>query len=251
MPIIGCVERDVKIKKTIRVKMVMEKGLKATDKGASRRFCKRIDKIKDEALDLMTIEEIVSITMETVKDVSKGRRTNSNPNGFSIASRILSMRISVHATACKLQGMKKYDSIMIDRVKNLRRAEKKIKLSEEETEWLGEHGVNHKPLDWVDWKRRYSKGAGNMDHLCLLKRLNNGKRRTELKLVRSDRTSRIQSDADAGRTGGVISKVVGIKRGFNMESLSIGDEIITDGSEICSKATEKFNEWFHRSQGIL
>ena len=33
-----------------------------------------------------------------------------------------------------------------------------------------------------------------------------------------------------------------------MESLAIGDEIITDGSEICSKATNKFKDWFRRSR---
>ena len=43
-------------------------------------------------------------------------------------------------------------------------------------------------------------------------------------MIREEITMRVQSDADAGRTGGVIRKIIGVKKGFKMESLMIDNE---------------------------
>ena len=244
IPLLGWVERECKKIKVRRIRMNMEKGLRSTDKGASKRFSRAMDKVDESVVKEMSIEEVVEMTMRTVRKISKGRANNLNPNGYSPASRILSLRMSVHGTACKMQGDKDYDEKMRDRVTRLKRAEECIKLSEEEVEWLKEHRQYTEPLDWTQWKMRFKKEASNVDQMMLLRRLNNGKRRKE---IRGDRTLRVQSDADAGKTGGVIRKIVGINKGFKMESIIVEGEIVTDGRLVTKHATRHFKGWFYRS----
>ena len=154
--------------------------------------------------------------------------------------------MSVHSTACRMQGKDGYDNVMKDKVLRLRRTEKGMDLSDEEKEWMLEHRQYVEPLDWLSWKTRFRREASNGDQMMLLRRLNSGKRRTELRMVNGDRTSRIQSEADAGRPGGVIRRITGLKQGFKMESLVVGDELVVDGAEISGHVNGKFKEWFHR-----
>ena len=58
--------------------------------------------------------------------------------------------------------------------------------------------------------------------------------------------AKIQEAADSGRIGRVIQSVVGRDPSFLMESLTEGDETITDGHTIALTITDFFRKWFSR-----
>ena len=155
IPLVGWVEMEGKKKNVRRVKMDMPRGLKSTDKGASVKFCKIMDRLGEERLEKMDMEGIIKFTMDTVRRVSKDRKTQTNPNGFSAASRVMSLRLSVHRTAARMQGMGRYMEVLKLRVNNLKKLETSITMTDEEREWFGEHGLDVNPLDWTCWKKRY------------------------------------------------------------------------------------------------
>ena len=146
-----------------------------------------------------------------------------------------------------MQGLARYMEVMKVRVNNLKKLETAITMTDEEREWFAEHGIYVVPLDWTCWKKRFQKQASNMDEMMRLRKLNCGKRRIELRMIREERTMRVQSDADAGRTGGVIRKIIGVKKGFRMESLMIDDELVVDGRLVTKHSTKHFHTWFYRS----
>ncbi len=56
------------------------------------------------------------------------------------------MRIGVHGTAVRMRDRLDYKRVMKSRVEDLRRREIKMLLSEEERDWMKDHGIRSEPV---------------------------------------------------------------------------------------------------------
>ena len=62
----------------------------------------------------------------------------------------------------------------------------------------------------------------------------------------------VQDNADAGRIGGIIRRLLQGKKnlGFNLDSITNGTEIITNEKTIHGMVTQFFEQWFAPPDGI-
>ena len=203
--------------------------------------------VTDGMLEKMNMEGIIKETMRKVACIDNNRNNCTNRNGWSPVTRIISMRISVHGTAIKTRDRVDHDRVMKGRVEELRRRERKMFLSEEEIGWMRDQGINNEPADWDEWRRMYGPLTNNVEQMNRLKKLNTGRRRKELRILCNSRMYRIQSDADAGRIGGAIRMIMSKKKGYKMECLVDGDEVLRDPDLVDKKAHDWFKDWFFRT----
>ena len=86
--------------------------LRPADKGATKKFMKAWERIHDDKISNMNMEEIIEENRRIIEKISANRNTKRNPNGWSPISRLVSLRISVHGTARRMQGKLTYEAIM-------------------------------------------------------------------------------------------------------------------------------------------
>jgi hypothetical protein len=221
--------------------------IRASDKGAVRQIGRAFCKYNSEEIERMDTEEITRITMEAVKRISEGRSARNNPNGWSALARVVNMRISVHGTYIKVKDRLDREKIMKERVEELMRREKKMVLSDDEIGWMNDNGLNNRPVTWKEWKEIYWRPSYNYDQYMRLQGLNSGRRRREWRMMSRNRMCRIQSEADAGRIGGVIREIINKRKGFKMEVIIDKDKCINDPKEVTEVGTSHFQQWFERS----
>ena len=113
------------IKRTKEMKKPVLHTLKATDKGAIRKYEKRIRRISAQTIEKMNMEELTTTSKKIVDEIMVGRNGRNSPNGWSPLSNLISLRISVHGTAVKMDDRKDYEDVMRTRVNELCRREKK------------------------------------------------------------------------------------------------------------------------------
>ena len=68
-----------------------------------KKFQKAWERLHDDKIKNMSLEEIVRKNMEIVRKITENRNTKINPNGWSPISRLMSLRISVHGTARRMK----------------------------------------------------------------------------------------------------------------------------------------------------
>ena len=159
----------------------------------------------------------------------------------------MSLRISVHGTARRMKDKLTYEKIMKERVEELMRSEECITLNEDEVAWMRDNGLDHKPIEWKEWKMLFGGSEHNDEQMNRLRKLNCGRRRRELRLLHNNRMHRIQAEADAGRIGGVIREIILKKGGYKMQAI-VDEGICTkEPREVTNIATKHFSEWFWRS----
>ena len=124
--------------------------LRPADKGATKKFQKAWERLHDDKIKNMSLEEIVKKNMEIVRKITENRNTKINPNGWSPISRLMSLRISVHGTARRMKDKLTYEKIMKERVEELMRSEECITLNEDEVAWMRDNGLDHKPIEWKE-----------------------------------------------------------------------------------------------------
>ena len=246
--IVGWIKLKVKVKRVKEKKAVTIPTMRPTDKGAIRQYEMIFKRIPVDRVQDMTIDEIVETSTRGVRKIMESRNTKKTPNGWSPGSRLMTMRISVHGTAVKMAEKLDYNKVMQYRVEELKRKEKKMILNEDEVAWLMENGLSKEPLDWMEWKALFGKSTYNAMEYHRLMKLNCGRRRKELRNLHSDRMNRIQSEADIGKTGGVIREILNKRKGYKMEVIVDDEECIKDPIRVSERATEFFAEWFHRTE---
>ena len=94
----------------------------------------------------------------------------------------------------------------------------------------------------------FGESNHNDEHMNRLRKLNCGRRRRELRLLHNTRMHRIQSEADAGKIGGVIREIINRKGGYKMQAIVDEGVCTKDPKEVTDIATKHFSEWFWRSE---
>ncbi len=132
--------------------------IRPTDKGGTNKLEKIFSRVSGEELKGMDMKSIINETMKKVKVICNNRNNKTNRDGWSLVTRIISMRISVHGTSVKLSNRPDHDRIMKGRVEELRKREKKMLISEEEIGWMRDHGINNESIEWDERKKMWPAG---------------------------------------------------------------------------------------------
>ena len=184
---------------------------------------------------------------DIVKKINASRNPNSNPDGWSPVSRLLTMRITALRITLRVQRSGRPTSHLKNCVSSLIKNEKLIILNEDELDWMDNHNIPSVHSTWEEWRILYPDVHHTAEELGKLKKLNNYKRRSELRAVHSGRMGRAQEEADAGRMGGVIQNIMGRRKGFKMEILVIDGVLSADSHKISAAITKFFEAWFART----
>ena len=112
--------------------------------------------------------------------------------------------------------------------------------------WLEENNIDLDPFDWHEWKNRYSSSSHAARELLRLRKLLSQENRKEFRRIHSERMSRVQEEADAGRIGGLLKNIMGGTTAFTMESIRNNGVVETDGESISKLITSFFAKWFSR-----
>jgi hypothetical protein len=153
--LLGWIEVDTPVERIKEMKKGTLPTIRPSDKGATRKYEKAINRIPSGEIDKMTLEQITEKTMSIVTDIAKKRNGKSNPNGWSPLSRTLALRISLHGTAVKTKNSVDRIKIMKGRVEETRKRERRMDLSEDERGWLKDNGLENDPMDWERWTMQY------------------------------------------------------------------------------------------------
>ena len=131
--------------------------------------------------------------------------------------------------------------------KNTRRDMAKIKLSEEEEEWFIDNGVDGKAAEWEEVVKMEVTDQ-LIAEIKQLKKMTSSKIREELRRTHEGWMMKIQKEADKGKIGLVLKRIIGNRKDFSLETLRGEGGNITDAKEIANKLKEHFGNGFNTSE---
>ena len=120
---------------------------------------------------------------------------------------------------------------------------RKIELNEDELDWLEMNGISRELPDWRVWQRDNSDPDLLLIQIRHLRSLTTRKMRDELRILHGGRMRRMQDEADAGRIGPILKRVMAKTSNFSMEVLYHPDGNITDPDEVANIVTTFVETW--------
>jgi hypothetical protein len=196
-------------------------------------------------LSSLSLHQITAESTLVVDMINKKRNNKRSPSIWSPIAHLLNLRVSALGSTVRA-GLKNNPQSLLPIVSQLRYDESKISLNEDECAWLNDNDIDTDPFDWHDWKNRYSSTSSAARELLRLKKLLSQENRKEFRRIHSDRMSRVQEEADAGRIGSVLKDIMGGSSAFTMESIRNNGIVETDGESISKLITSFFAKWFAR-----
>jgi DNA-binding protein len=123
----------------------------------------------------------------------------------------------------------------------------KIKLSEEEEGWMADNGIDGKAIEWEEIVKMKLTDQLIAD-IKQLKKMTSSKIREELRRIHEGWMMRIQKEADKGKIGLVLKRIIGDRKDFSLETLKSKGRNITDAKEIANELKEHFGNGFSTSE---
>ncbi len=220
--------------------------IKSTDKGGLRRLSRALEKKYSGDLSLYSMVSITDWTVREERRIAASRISKSNPNGWSPTARVLKIRLRVLGALLK----RKLDGAEILSCRNMyddaRRDLTRIRLTDDELEWLETNDVPSRLPPWSTWVKE-NPIASLTQVVTHLKSLSTRVIRDELRLLHGGRMRRIQDAADAGRIGPILKSIMSKSNSFSLDVLYDKDGNITDPDEVARIVTEFFKKWFDSS----
>jgi len=153
----------------------------------------------------------------------------------------------VIGTAIKSFHKASYNIIMRKRIHQAVFDSRKMKLNDEEKEWMREN-VKEPPSNWTEWKIEFPTKISLVSTFSELQSQLTANRRRELRILHGGRMRKMQEAADEGKIGAILKSIIGKKPPFTLESIRDKGELITDPLEITRRVTKLFRDWFFRSE---
>ncbi len=120
----------------------------------------------------------------------------------------------------------------------------RITLNADEEEWLEFNGVQRGLPDWRIWQRD-NQADSLLIEIRHVRTLTTKHRRDELRILHGGRMRRMQDEADAGKIGSVLKRIMAKSSSFSLEVLYGKNGNTTDPLEIAKTVTEFFQAWFN------
>ena len=201
-----------------------------------------VNRLGDD-LSGLSLHQITAESTLLVDSIYKRRNNKRSPSIWSPIAHFLNLRLSALGATIRA-GLKNNISPLRSIVAGLKYDESKVTLNEDECAWLEDNGINLDPFDWHEWRNKYSSTSYTAQELLRIKKLLSQENRKEFRRIHSDRMSRVQEEADAGRIGGILKKIVGGSQPFTMEFIRNNGTLVTDGEKITKLITSFFSKWF-------
>ena len=225
-----------------RIVVTPPSKLKSSDKGGLRRMARALERKFQGDLSTYSIVAITEWTVMEEKRIAETRRTRFNPNGWSPTSRLLQLRLRILGALLKrmLDGADISDCGSM--FKEARKDISKLRLSDDEEEWLLNNDIPRELPPWAEWRKANNvQSLGpNVAHLKAYAR-------DELRLIHGGRMRRIQDAADAGKIGPMLRSIMMKQSSFSMDVIYNQDGNVTDPDDISRIVTEFFKQWFAAS----
>ncbi len=227
-----------------KIKVKPPPTIKAGDKGGLRRLQESLKKRFNGDLSEHTIGEITDWTVAEQRRIAASRAAKTNPDGWSPTSLLLHIRLRILGALFKRLADKSGVDPCYRMYKDSARDITRITLNADEEEWLEFNGVQRTLPDWRAW-RRDNDAESLLIEIRHLRSLTTRQRRDELRILHGGRMRRIQDEADAGKIGTMLKKIMAKSSSFSMEVLYGQDGNTTDPIEIARIVTEFFQAWFN------
>ncbi len=134
-----------------RLEVTLPVKLKSSDKGGLRRISRSLERKFQGDLSTYSIVAITDWTVREEKRIAETRRTKFNPNGWSPTSRLLQLRLRVLGALLKRMldeaDISNCESMYNEARKDIR----KLRLTEDEEEWLLDNDIPRELPSWAEW----------------------------------------------------------------------------------------------------
>jgi hypothetical protein len=219
----------------------------AGDSGARKRLEKAMEGHLKGDLNGWSHEQLVTWTANKAKEIAKGRNKKTNPNGWSPLTRLMRLKVNILGALLKRLEANRGLGVCYPLYKEVKSDMSKVELTDEEEAWLGENGIGRDLPDWKRWQSGTSvtelaKEVKNLDKLTC------SKMRKELRLRHDEWTRKIQEEADKGKIGRILKKIIGDKTDFSLEVIYGTEGNITDADEVARTVTDLFGSTFSQEE---
>jgi hypothetical protein len=141
IPLVVAVEIMGEIKKEgKRRKETYPPMIRAGDEGAKKKLEKAMKKHLSGDLNDWSMDEIINWTVNKSKEIARGRNRKDNPNGWSPLTRVMRLRAKLVGSVHKRLEKGRDIGVCYKLFKEVKNDTIRMELSEEEKEWLHQHG---------------------------------------------------------------------------------------------------------------
>ncbi len=164
------------------------------------------------------MDEIINWTVNKSKEIARGRNRKDNPNGWSLLTRVMRLRAKLVGAVHKRLEKGLDIGVCYKLFKEVKNDTIRMELSEEEKEWLQENGIEIDLPEWLEFKC-LSNTADVAKEVKHLNKMTSSKLRRELRLKHDEWIQKVQEEADKGRIGKVLKRIIGEEKDFTLEVL--------------------------------